>query len=181
MASVCFYYISNNYINFLKSFEKSHRGFTCVPNVEYKSNTKFFYGTVLEINGIDYYVPVSSKIKDKQDDIIISDKKGNRMSSLRFNFMIPVPKETLSRLEIKNNFSDKEAIRIKKELAFCRRNKDSINVQAKKTYKRVIGKVSEDFIKNSCDFKLLEDAYIEYCLTNGLKLSEALEERHTEK
>ena len=57
---------------------------------------------------------------------------------------------------------------ISKELAFCRRERDKIFKQAEKTYFRVTNKVNERLVKNSCDFKLLEQAYIEYCIINKL-------------
>lgn len=47
---------------------------------------KFVYGSVLVINGINYYVPVTSKTKGKQDDILITDKKGCVQSSLLHPF-----------------------------------------------------------------------------------------------
>ena len=58
-----FYNVDKQYIEFLKNFEIQHRGFTCVPNIQYTNNDKFVYGTVLEISNIKYYVPVSSKTK----------------------------------------------------------------------------------------------------------------------
>ena len=61
-----------NETDFLKNFETKYRGFTRVPNVNYHSrNNKFFYGAVLTINDIDYFVPVSSNTRVKQDDILI--------------------------------------------------------------------------------------------------------------
>lgn len=111
---------------------------------------------------------------------MITDKKGKTKALLRFNFMIPVPNACLTRLEIKGNFSDKEAIRIKEELAFCRRNKDLIVRGAKKTYDRINAFISPELNNNSCNFKLLEDAYIIYCHDNGLVLPDVLKERYIE-
>ena len=42
-----FYDIDENYINFLKTFDKQ------VPNVTYDSNNKFVCGVVLNVNNID--------------------------------------------------------------------------------------------------------------------------------
>ena len=67
-----FYRVDLEYIDFLKNYEIKNRSFTRVPNVNYHSrNNKFFYGAVLTINGIDYFVPVSSNTRVKQDDILI--------------------------------------------------------------------------------------------------------------
>lgn len=56
---IAFYNVDLEYIDYLKQYETSVRGFTRVPNVNYRSgNNKFFYGTVLNINRIDYFVPL---------------------------------------------------------------------------------------------------------------------------
>lgn len=36
-----FYNVDKQYIEFLKNFEIQHRGFTCVPNIQYTNNDKF--------------------------------------------------------------------------------------------------------------------------------------------
>ena len=181
MSKICFYYIKTDYIDYLKKYESDHRNCTCVPNIKYYSNEKFFYGTVLNVQGIDYYVPISSKTKGRQDDILIRNKKGDIKGSLRFNYMIPVPNKSLSMLDLKNgSFTEKQTIRIKEELAFCMRNKDKIQKQAQVTYDRIVEKTNTNLINNSCDFKLLETAYIIYCHDNDLPLSEELQKRYAE-
>ena len=160
---ISFYYVDIDYINFLKRIEIKNRGYTCVPNITYSNREKFMYGAVLCINGIEYYVPVSSKIKEKEDNLIIRDKKGIPKGSLRFAYMIPVPHSCLSLLSIKDLSNDGRRILISKELAFCRKNDYRIQKQAQKTYDRVINKRNPQLVKNSCDFKLLEKAYIAYC------------------
>ena len=133
-------------------------------------NNKFFYGTVLRINGMDYFVPISSKSHNKQDDMPIKskDKIKKEHATLRFAYMIPVPHCCLNMLNISeiNDYTRKE--RIRKELAFCRKRKDKIEKQAASTYQRIISKVSIELLHNSCDFKLLEDAYIQYSRENNL-------------
>lgn len=80
-----FYYVNSDYLEFLKEREKRVRGFTCIPNTEYSSgNTKFFYGAVLEINNIHFFVPISSKLHYKQDDMLIKgkDKKSSYLGNV---------------------------------------------------------------------------------------------------
>lgn len=124
-----FYYINKNYLNQLRQAEIENRGFTCVPNTEYHSGrTKFFYGAVMEVNSIKYFVPVSSKAHYKQDDMIIKvkDKQKPIMGTLRFRYMLPVPNDCIDLL-IRDNLNDNaNKERIRKELAFCRKNKDLI-------------------------------------------------------
>ena len=49
-----------NIINFYKDTKKKKRGVTKVPNIRYTDYNKFTFGAVLDVNGIDYYVSVSS-------------------------------------------------------------------------------------------------------------------------
>ena len=78
--------------------------------------------------------------------------------------MLPVPHSCLIKLDINSVVNEYSKTHISKELAFCRRERDKIFKQAEKTYFRVINKVNEQLVKNSCNFKVLEQAYIEYCI-----------------
>lgn len=166
-----FYYIKNDYIDFLKKYEKEQVGHTCVPNIQYKTSDKFVFGAVMDIKGMNYFVPVSSYTKDHTDVILMRDKnnKSDILGSLRFAYMLPVPRSCLIKLDVNSVTNSYSKTHISKELAFCRRERDKIFKQAEQTYYRVINKVNEQLVKNSCDFKLLEQAYIEYCIINNLE------------
>ena len=161
-----FYYVDEYYINYLKQYEIDKRGFTCVPNVCYGNTHKFVFGAVLDINGISYFVPVSSYSKKQEDVILIKNKKNTHvLGSLRFTYMIPVPLPCLRKVNINEFTSPKSKGHISEELAFCGRNRDKIFKRAKKTYDRVVSKKNETLLRNSCDFMLLERAYNEYIKT----------------
>ena len=163
-----FYYVDNDYIEYLKKVEMQARGFTCVPNVSYRKKDKFVFGAVLKIQESSYFVPVSSYSKKQQDIILMKDKKTSRvLGSLRFTYMIPVPNACCQKMDINALENKSEIAHVSKELAFCRRNRDKIFKQAKKTYKRVVDKVNDALVKNSCDFILLEKACIDYCKQNN--------------
>ncbi|MGN1134776.1 MAG: type III toxin-antitoxin system ToxN/AbiQ family toxin [Oscillospiraceae bacterium] len=168
---ICFYYIKNDYIDFLKKYEREQIGHTCVPNLQYKNSDKFVFGAVMNINDMNYFVPVSSYNKKQEDVILIRDKKNksNVLGSLRFAYMLPVPTSCLNKLDIKAVTNEYSKVHISKELAFCRRERDKIYKQAEKTYFRVTHRINEQLVKNSCNFKLLEQAYIEYCNANDLE------------
>ena len=170
-----FYYIKNDYIDFLKKFEKEQVGHTCVPNIQYKTSDKFVFGAVMDVNGMDYFVPVSSFSKYKEDVILMRDKnkKSDILGSLRFAYMLPVPRPCLIKLDINSVTNSYSKTHISKELTFCRREREKIFKQAEQTYHRVINKVNEQLVKNSCDFKALEQAYIEYCIINKLEIPQA--------
>lgn len=158
-----FYYVNSDYIDYLKQTEIEKRGFTCVPNIHYRNTGKFVFGTVLDMNGVSYFVPVSSYSRKQQDLMLIKDKSDRHiLGSLRFNFMIPVPKNMLQKLDINALPIENNRVHISKELAFCRRNRDKIFSRALKTYQRVrSGKYSE-LNQHSCDFELLEEACVRY-------------------
>lgn len=155
------------------------RDFTCVPNVVYSNRNKFLYGSVMQVNDINYFVPISSRVgKNPQYnlDIKTDDKKNRIKGALRFPYMIPVPTECLIKLDIKKVSDTNERAKISKELAFCRRNKDKIEKFAQKTYEDIVNLKNEKLVSNSCDFKLLEQAYIEYCIINKLECPQVSEQ-----
>ena len=158
-----FFYVDNDYIEYLKRIETENRGYTCVPNVHYWNTQKFVFGAVLMINEISYFVPVSSYSRAQQDLILLRDKKDNKvLGSIRFNYMIPVPARCLHRLNIADLPTVQNRAHASKELAFCRRNRDKIYKAAKNTYLRVISGKYPELTKHSCDFKLLEKACSNY-------------------
>ncbi|MBP3462067.1 MAG: type III toxin-antitoxin system ToxN/AbiQ family toxin [Tyzzerella sp.] len=61
-----FYRIKEEYNQFLQKYEKEKRGVTKVPNIKYTDRNKFAFGTVFEINGMKYYVSVSSFDKKQE-------------------------------------------------------------------------------------------------------------------
>lgn len=61
-----FYRVDEEYNKFLQRYEKEKRGITKVPNIRYTDYNKFSFGAVLDINGINYYVSVSSFNKNRK-------------------------------------------------------------------------------------------------------------------
>lgn len=134
----------------------------------------------MQLGNINYFVPISSRIgKNAQYnlDIKTDDKKAQIKGSLRFPYMIPVPTKCLIKLNIKEVADINEKSRISKELAFCRKNRNKIEMYAQKTYNDITLNKNEKLVKNSCDFKLLEQAYIEYCIENNLEEAKNLQEQ----
>ncbi|MBR1681274.1 type III toxin-antitoxin system ToxN/AbiQ family toxin, partial [bacterium] len=69
-----FYYVQDEYVAYLKEAEKFARGFTCVPNTQYRSRNKFLFGACFQHDGINYFVPVSHQIKHGDNNIIMKTK-----------------------------------------------------------------------------------------------------------
>lgn len=169
-SKINFYYVNNEYIEYLKQAEIAERGFTCVPNVEYFARNKFLYGTILDINDVSFFVPVSSQIgKNKEFNFALKskDKHKHIKGTLRFPYMIPVPNSCLVPVKISEEIDNNRKIRMSKELACCRRNRDDIEKIALHTYKTVVGGQNLKLISNSCDFKFLEQKCKEYSLNQN--------------
>ena len=174
--NIDFYFVKSDYIDFLKQTEINNRGFTCVPNTEYTSRKKFFFVSVFEYNGINYFVPVSSKIKGGDNNIVMKSGKNNSivLGTLRFAYMIPVPNKCLIKLKISDIPEESRRRKIKYELAFCRKNIYKIKLQAQKTFSAVNDSTNKKIRRNSCDFLLLQSAYITYCSEHNIELEKSL-------
>lgn len=164
--SLSLYYVDKKYIDYLKKIEMAARGYTHVPNMEYGNREqKFICGVVLELRDYQYYVPVTSYSKKQPDNILIevpSDRIKPVKGSLRFNYMFPVPKECVTELIIANESDNKRKNLLNKELNFILANETRILNKARQTYSKVINKVNDYILRNSCDFTLLENACNDY-------------------
>lgn len=183
MNKLNFYTVDYAYVDFLKNTEINKRGFTRVPNMNYGANRKqkFLLGVVLEVNGISYYVPVTSYKQQMPDNFLILAKNGAVVSSLRFNYMFPIPRSLVSVRKINQEPDRAYRALLSQELRYCINNQSDIQRLAERTYKRV--KLGKDLglVHNSCDFKLLEDAYIDYCCEKGIILPMELKSEIADK
>lgn len=171
-----FYYADKEYIGFLKDAERAAHASTRVPDVDYTHKQKFLYGAVLSVEGINYFVPISSYSKKQRDLILIKDKNGIVKGSLRFSYMIPIPQDCLQKVELNAFESADYKVKVAKELAFVRRNRDKIAKQAHSTYCAVTAQ--KEYNPNYCDFKLLEKAFIEYCRKHDLAIPTEYQQAH---
>lgn len=159
-----YYRIDEKYINFLQTYEKEKRGVTKVPDIRYADRNKFTFGAVMKVNGMNYYVSVSSFDKKQEANILIrvpGDKKEVK-GSLRFNYMIPVPDECIEKLAIKEIKDEKYRILVNKEYRFCIDNAERIQRKANKIYEMVTTNRKQILTDNSCAFHLLENGCREY-------------------
>ena len=164
---ISFYYVDEKYVEYLKNKEITYRNYTTVPNVKYANSNKFFYGIVMEINSIPFYVPITHNTKEKEHNIVIyieHNHKKEAVGSLRFNYMIPVPKSCITPLDFNDSkmYSEETKIKLQKEYKFCKSNLARIQKLAKKTYEQVeLGK-NRELVNNSCAFNILKEAYKEF-------------------
>ena len=93
-----------------------------MPNIHYSDRDQFSFGAVLQENGTNYSVSVSSFDIQQEANILIrtpGDKKEIK-GSLRFNYMIPVPEECIKRLVIKDIEDEQYRMLLNKEYRFCK-------------------------------------------------------------
>ena len=159
-----FYRINEEYNKFLQRYEKEKRGVTKVPNIRYTDRNKFAFGAVMQVNGMNYYVSVSSFDKKQEANILIrvpGDEKEVK-GSLRFNYMVPVPNECIEKLVIKDVEDEKYRLLLNKEYQFCMNNAERIQKKANKIYEMVTTNRKQILTDNSCAFHILEDGCREY-------------------
>ena len=164
MDKLDFYIADEKYVKYLQDAEIKKRGFSRVPNMAYsdKYKPKFLCGIVLKVNDVDFYVPVTSYNIQKPDNFLIIANNGNVVSSLRFNYMFPIPKETVAVRVISNEPDRAYRALLAQELRYCIKNQDTIQRLAERTYKRVILGKDLGLVANSCDFLFLEQMCHEY-------------------
>lgn len=128
MNKLNFYTVDLQYVNFLKESEKGKRGFSRIPNMDYgdKGKPKFLCGVVLQINEMDYYVPVTSYKQQKPDNFLIRASNGLVVSFLRFNYMFPVPEKLISLRIIASEQDPAYRALLSQELRFCIKNQEKI-------------------------------------------------------
>ena len=159
-----FYRINEEYNRFLQRYEKEKRGVTKEPNIRYTDRNKFAFGAVMQVNGMNYYVSVSSFDKKQEANILIrvpGDEKEVK-GSLRFNYMVPVPDECIEKLVIKDVEDEKYRLLLNKEYQFCMNNAERIQKKANKIYEMVTTNRKQILTDNSCAFHILEDGCREY-------------------
>lgn len=159
-----FYRINEEYNKFLQRYEKEKRGITKVPNIRYTDRNKFAFGAVMQVNGMNDYVSVSSFDKKQEANILIripGDDKEVK-GSLRFNYMVPVPDECIEKLVIKDVEDEKYRLLLNKEYQFCMNNAERIQKKANKIYEMVTTNRKQILTDNSCAFHILEDGCWEY-------------------
>jgi protein AbiQ len=164
MDRLNFYTADANYVQFLHKAEQEKRGFSRVPNMVYgeRYKPKFLCGIVLQVNGIDYYVPVTSFKEQKPDNFLIAVDNGQVVGSLRFNYMFPIPKVLVAIRVISDEPDRAYRALLAQELRYCIKNQDAIRHLAERTYKRVLLGKDRGLVANSCDFRLLEQKCHQY-------------------
>lgn len=171
-----FYTLDDNYLKYLRQCEIDKRGFAKVPNIDKgKDNLteKFYCGVVLNVHGINYFAPVSSYKTPNSGNFTIYEKDGRVIGAIRFNYMLPVPTEILKIKDFDSIPIQKYRNLVVKEWRYCQEREPIIHRKAHNAWYAVYsnyGNPNNHFVKNSCDFPLLEKKCIEYCIEHNYQV-----------
>ncbi len=169
------YSISDNYIKYLRKFDDKIYD----NKEEIRTHERKYLGIVLTVNEFNYYIPMSSPKKsdylDFDKKIIRNDTKtiirihdNNRLyGTLRISNMIPVPITELEPYIISNEDDLKYREVILGKLRYINNNSDRIVKYVKTVYNQKIRDIDVGYIKNTVDFKLLEEKLKEWNKENN--------------
>ena len=135
---------------------------------EEKEN-KPFLGILFHRGGAEYFVPLSSPkpkhatMNNSRDFHKVLDAKGNLLSVINFNNMIPVVPALYKRVEFAH---DKDRTLLGKEYAFCKENGLVLMNKAKILYNRYkAGLLTSAEMERTVNFSALEAAMQDYLST----------------
>ena len=169
------YSVSDKYIKYLRQFDNKIYD----NKEENRNHERKYLGIVLTVNEFNYYIPMSSP---KESDYIDFEKKiirkdtktimrihdkGRLYGTLRISNMIPVPITELEPYIISNEKDFKYKEVILGELRYINKNSNKIVKYAKTVYKQKIKNIDINYIKNTVDFKLLEEKLKQWNLENN--------------
>ena len=151
MARLKIYKVSDEYIEYLRSFDK-----TVSLN---KENKRPYVGVVLDINDFKYFAPLTSpkeKHKTMKNTIDFMKIEGGKYGAINLNNMIPVNEGELISFDI-NVIEDIEYKKLlQNQFRYLRSKKDKIKENALNLYEKVVVKKDSVFIKRCSKFQELE-------------------------
>ena len=157
---ISFYDIDEDYVRWLQKIDCQ------IPNITYRSNSKFLCGTVFEIGDVKYYAPISSNKTVFRTSFPIKDNSLPScpiLSTIRFCFMIPAIESVLTKKDfrvIRINNSNYANL-LEKEWNYCKTNEALIKKKALSVYNIGCNK-NHKLNYTCCDFKKLEYNYMNY-------------------
>ena len=164
------YSISDKYIKYLRKFDDKIYD----NKEEIRTHKRKYLGVVLTVNDFNYYIPMSSPKKsdylDFDNKIIRNDTKtiirihesGRLYGTLRISNMIPVPITELQPYIIADEDDLKYREVILGELRYINNNSSKIIKYAKTVYNQKIKNMDIGYIKNTVNFRLLEEKLKEW-------------------
>ena len=176
------YSLDERYINYLQKFDNR----VCICKLDQAFGRKYV-GAVFNVNELEYFAPLSSKIKKKHfTDVCLYDEKTRTyIGSVKLNNMIPLPTKHKQLLKT----IDFNVLKSSKELAdrqygtllekqYIKLNDVSIKYQilskAQKFYRSYSFNPKLKML--CCDFQLLEQKALKFSLSKDKKKQKTIEQ-----
>lgn len=162
MSNFLFYTVDTRYCDYLRKFDLK------VPYAMNEKSNRPFIGIVFEINGFQYFAPLTSpKIKHlrMKNQIDFMKIKEGKWGAINLNNMIPVPPDYLNKIEMRIFENDTKSEKdyknlLSNQLSWCNSHKNMILSRARKLYYTISqGKARKDLANRCCDFILDEKLY----------------------
>lgn len=152
-----FYFIEDKYVRFLRSGDRK---------VQFnKNHSRPYVGIVLQINDIDYYVPLESPKPNhtsiKSGGPVLKLDNGD-LGIMGFNNMLPVPEEALIGFDINVIPNSKYKNLLRNQLRYCNKNKNLIIRRAHTTYRKATFDKEPFYLKICCNYAHLESMSMKY-------------------
>ena len=161
-----------DYYNYLHYYESK------VPYIENEKTNRPFVGVVLNVNGKNFFAPLTSpkkkhlSMKDMQDFMKIDSGK---LGGINLNNMMPIPKSYLNKIDIKNIKDEKYRNMLVNQVKWIYNNKVRIENRARNLYYLIAkGNVTKELESRCCNFKLLERKCDDFMRENNIKEEEIL-------
>ena len=171
------YSVSDEYVNYLRQFDNK-----IYDNKEdIRTHTRKYVGVVININNINYYIPMSSpkktdyfdkectKIRPSMNTIVRMTAKNKNgilelRGTLRINNMIPVPNTEIVLYDVDGEQDIKYKDIIKDEIAFLRNSNNEKNIitRAKLVHKQKLNNLDIKYLESCVNYRLLEEKCIKY-------------------
>ena len=160
MENIKIYEVSPKYISYLQQFaphlyQNKQAG---------QNNERKYIGVVLQIDGMDYFAPLSSfKDKHRRMKEGIDFIKIKNYAVINLNNMFPVPPGLCSYVNINDIQNPKYKSLLISEYRFIKTIQEKIRKNAATLYRLKLKDGNSTSLSKRCnDFKLLEDAYRQY-------------------
>ena len=164
------YSVSDKYIEYLRQFDNKIYD----NKEEIRTHERKYVGVVLTVNEFIYfiqcsihkkpdYIDIDKKIIRKDTKTIIRIHEGDRLyGTLRISNMIPVPITELEPYILSNETDLKYKELVLGELRYINNNSNKIVKYAKIVYNQKVKNIDIGYIKQTVDFKLLEEKLREW-------------------
>ena len=153
MDNLKFYHVALDYVDYLAPhaphlFHNSQKG---------QQNQRKYIGIVLEMNGMNYFAPLSSfKEKHKRMQESLDFLKIKNYAVINLNNMFPVPGGQYTYVDISAEQNQKYKALLQAEYRYIKSIQDKIRKNAKTLYNLKMQGASTPLTKRCNDFKSLE-------------------------